>query len=416
VSRTLWEGAQNDYHEIIRRGAMSASPSGSDPSSDDDLGDLDGLEELDDADRSGDAAADPEEARQEAEDALAEIEALADLDGETDPDTGQEQAGQNTTGGPTSSAPDAEDSTGGTSTAGVEAGTSNKQCANCGASLHGEYCSQCGQKDAERIVPLWYMLNDALEAIFQLDLRVFRTLPKFLFLPGRLTKEYVNGRRKRYIRPFRLYLVSTFVLFAAIAFTTTGNFGFTLDLQSRARLSPPNTAVGASRSPDTTATTGDSTSVFGKAEQRKRMAETVRSDSTSINIEIYDDPEANKRLERLLRAKVAQALENPWQTVNSVIDRGPYLMFLLLPIFALLLKLLYIRRGRFYIEHLIFSLHVHALAFLAFTLGILLEQSSVGWINMAAPWVDLSPFLYLILAMSHVYEQGLIKSSIKALF
>jgi hypothetical protein len=89
-------------------------------------------------------------------------------------------------------------------------------------------------------------------------------------------------------------------------------------------------------------------------------------------------------------------------------------MFLLLPIFAFLLKLLYIRRGRLYVEHLIFSLHVHAFAFFAFTAGLLLDQSSVGWLQATAPWVDASPLLYLVLAMSHVYEQGLIKSTIKS--
>ena len=117
----------------------------------------------------------------------------------------------------------------------------------------------------------------------------------------------------------------------------------------------------------------------------------------------------------MLRTKVVEAVRNPREFVGDLIDRGPYLMFLMLPVFALLLKLLYIRRGRLYMEHLIFSLHVHALAFFAFTAGVLLEQTSVGALNVAAPWVAASPLLYLILAMSHVYDQGFFKSSVKAL-
>jgi nitrate reductase NapE component len=258
------------------------------------------------------------------------------------------------------------------------------------------------------------MINEALEAVIELDMRVLYTLPKFLFLPGRLTKEYINGRRKRYIRPFRLYLFSTFLLFAVIALTTTGNFGFVLDPQGMARFNPPNTAIAASTAPDPDTTQQREASMFGDPERRKKMAQQIRSDSTSINVELYDDPEANENMERVLRTKVAQAIEDPWEAVNSAIDRGPYLMFLLLPIFAFLLKLLYIRRGRLYVEHLIFSLHVHAFAFFAFTAGLLLDQSSVGWLQATAPWVDASPLLYLVLAMSHVYEQGLIKSTIKS--
>ena len=258
------------------------------------------------------------------------------------------------------------------------------------------------------------MINEALEAVIELDLRVLYTLPKFLFLPGRLTKEYINGRRKRYIRPFRLYLFSTFLLFAVIALTTTGNFGFVLDPQGMARFNPPNTALMASTSPDTAAVQDREASAFGDPEQRRKMAQEFRSDSTTIQVDLYDDPEANENLERLLRVKVAQAIEDPWEAVGSAIDRGPYLMFLLLPIFAFLLKMLYIRRGRLYVEHLIFSLHVHALAFFAFTAGLLLSQSSTGWLQALAPWVEVSPLLYLVLAMSHVYDQGLIKSSMKA--
>jgi len=101
--------------------------------------------------------------------------------------------------------------------------------------------------------------------------------------------------------------------------------------------------------------------------------------------------------------------------LESMIDRGPYVMFLMLPVFAFLLKLLYIRRGRLYVEHLIFSLHLHAFAFFAFTVGILLGETSNGWLHTVADWIELSPLLYLVLAMAHVYEQGFIKSTIKAL-
>jgi hypothetical protein len=144
------------------------------------------------------------------------------------------------------------------------------------------------------------------------------------------------------------------------------------------------------------------------------MARQIEEDTSTITIDVFDDPRANERLERTIRAKLPDAIRNPWDFVGGVIDRGPYLMFIMLPIFAFLLKLLYARRSRLYVEHMIFSLHVHALAFFAFTVGLFFDQSSIGWVNTAAVWIEVSPLLYLILAMSHVYEQGLIKSSIKA--
>ena len=381
---------------------MSAPPSNDDPLPDD-LDDLGGTEPSPE-----DAASDPESARREAEEALSEIEALADLNedlGDEDSARGEptdDRASETTA----ESSPDA---------SGAARGRPEDQCENCGALLHGPYCSECGQKAAERILPVWHMVNEALEAVFELDLRVLRTLPKFLFLPGRLTKEYLNGRRKRYIRPFRLYLFSTFVLFAVIAFTTTGGFGLVLDPQGAVRLNPPDTEVTAGRVSDTTATSESASSLFGDPAERERVAKKLASDSSAVTVGLFDDPAANRRAEQMLRTKVAEAVRNPREFVGDLIDRGPYLMFLMLPVFALLLKLLYIRRGRLYMEHLIFSLHVHALAFFAFTAGVLLEQTSVGALNVAAPWVAASPLLYLILAMSHVYDQGFFKSSVKAL-
>jgi hypothetical protein len=374
-------------------------------------------EETGDEGRSDQAASDPEAARREAEEALAEIEALADLDEE--PDLGDEGPTEDEAPGGAASEtgaaaePDAPSEGGEETGAGPEEGPLEDQCENCGALLHGPYCSQCGQKAADRIVPIWHMINEALEAVFELDLRVLRTMPKFLFLPGRLTKEYINGRRKRYLRPFRLYLFATFVLFAVIALTTTGTFGIVLDPQGMARLNPPSTGITLGGGPDSTVTAGTS-SVFGDPEGRERLARQFESDSVRVSMSLYDDPAANERLEELLKQRIAQALRTPWAFVNSMIDRGPYLMFLMLPIFALLLKLLYVRRGRLYVEHLIFSLHVHALAFFAFTVGLLLDQSEGGWLETTATWVELSPLLYLVLAMAHVYDQGLLKSTVKA--
>jgi hypothetical protein len=374
---------------------MSAPPPSDSPPPDD-PGDLGGTEPS-----SGEAASDPDAARREAEAALAQIEALADLDA---PPGDQDAAGD----GP--AADRASTTTAGSSADASESArdTPADQCENCGALLQGPYCSECGQKAADRIVPVWHMINEALEAVFELDLRVLRTLPRFLFLPGRLTKEYLHGRRKRYIRPFRLYLFSTFALFAVAALTTTGNIGGLFDPGGL-----PTADVAPATGPDTTAAAGASL-FFGTPAERNRIARKMASDSSGLTVGVFDDPATNRRAERVLRAKVSDAVRNPREFVGALIDQGPYLMFLMLPVFALLLKGLYVRRGRLYMEHMIFSLHVHALTFFAFTVGVLLDQSEVGWLQTTATWISASPFLYLVLAMSHVYEQGLLKSTLKA--
>lgn len=381
---------------------MTAPSSGSNPDSprDDDVGDLG------DEEQSGRAAADPEAARAAAEDALAQIEALAGLEEDPEPDGAGE-------GGDESTSP---------SQADVSSPTTGRspedQCENCGALLEGPYCSQCGQKAADRIVPIWHMINEALEAVFELDLRVIYTFPKFLFMPGRLTKEYINGRRKRYIRPFRLYLFATFLLFTVLALTTGQGFRFPFNPEVSSVQA--DTVQTESAAEDTTTALGGTGAApapayFGSREKREEWARQLRTNPNTVDVQI-GDAETQSQLERFLRIKVAEAIENPRDFVGSLIDRGPYVMFLMLPLFAFLLKLLYIRRRRLYVEHLIFSLHVHAFTFIAFTIGILMGQSDTGWVSSVGGWIDISPLLYLVVAMAHVYDQGIIKSSLKAFF
>jgi len=110
-----------------------------------------------------------------------------------------------------------------------------------------------------------------------------------------------------------------------------------------------------------------------------------------------------------------QILHDPRDFLRDMIDRAPYLMFLMVPTFALLLKGLYLRRGRLYLEHLIFALHVHALAFIAFALSAGIEALNVGTGWNLDWWMAAAPFGYLFVAMRRVYGQSPRITAAKAL-
>src|SRR5210317_1901963 len=90
-------------------------------------------------------------------------------------------------------------------------------CLNCGTELRGQYCGSCGQRARGRLISLWELLQDALGDIFEIDSRLWRTLIPLLIRPGKLTLDYLEGRRARYMPPFRMYLVLS-VLFFVVAF------------------------------------------------------------------------------------------------------------------------------------------------------------------------------------------------------
>ena len=90
-------------------------------------------------------------------------------------------------------------------------------CKNCNSKLYGKYCSSCGQKDID-VLDLKVITKDFLKDVFEIDSRVFLTLKNLLINPGLLTKEYWLGKRKKYISPIRLIIVTSFIYFIMVPF------------------------------------------------------------------------------------------------------------------------------------------------------------------------------------------------------
>lgn len=239
------------------------------------------------------------------------------------------------------------------------------ECQNCGAPLAGRYCSACGQKDEHRILPLKHLLHEVFHDILHLDARFLKTIG-MLVRPGALTLEYIAGRRMRWFPPFRLYLLVSLAFFAAAALGPTTK-DFRLTVGSR----PPVIA------PD------------GKPVQAAPSAE-------------------GSRLER----KAAEINRDPAPFLGRLMAWLPRVFFLLLPLFALLLKLAYLRSRTLYAVHAIFSLHEHAFLFLTLTavklLGFIPYVRGVrGLLFFALP-------VHLLLSLKRVYGQGWVITVLKA--
>ena len=88
----------------------------------------------------------------------------------------------------------------------------NKKCKNCDEPLHGEYCSNCGQRDIE-LLKFKKLIKDFFDHHLDLDARIFSTIKYLIFYPGFLTVEYWKGRRAKYLPPFKIYLLTSFLYF-----------------------------------------------------------------------------------------------------------------------------------------------------------------------------------------------------------
>lgn len=245
----------------------------------------------------------------------------------------------------------------------------SRNCPNCGAELTGRYCAACGQEDHALSVPLHRLILDFLSDEFQFDARIWRTLHLLLFRPGRLTRDYLAGRRQRYIPPVRLYLFISIVFFLVVELLPTQVARLQVpsyELHPTAPHAATRVGSGVAATPGSARTLllpGAATSIEGAV--RARMKRTMQGAA----------PPKAERLhgfEAWLVAHSRAAKADPEQFRRRFIGNIPKVLFFLIPVFALLLKVLYLLRRRYYSEHLVFALHYHSVVFLNTLIIVLL--------------------------------------------
>jgi hypothetical protein len=267
-------------------------------------------------------------------------------------------------------------------------------CRNCGSEATGAYCPACGQETRARLPTFAQFMRDAAGRYVALDGKWWRTLGALVFRPGFLTRQYLAGRRRRYVRPSRLFLVASLLVFAVLRLEVEfGGFELLKFDEDRA-------AASKGPKPDATANP--------EANDKPRIAKkpapaVVVDETTGISLGGAEDsiPGLKQRIEHFNELPSKDRLA---QMTDGTLRYGPYAMFALLPAFAALLKVLYLGSGRrrpgrprLYGEHLVFAAHNNA--FLAFMVA--------GAVAVPYPWARTIlltwPMVYLLWALRVVY-------------
>jgi len=315
----------------------------------------------------------------------------------------------------------------------------SEACLNCGTALKGPFCYFCGQPDRNfmRFFPV--LLRDMMEDLLDLDSRFIRTMKPLLFKPGRLTRDYMEGRRFRYAPPMRLYIFSSIIFFLLAALLSSDSISVISDTDEsgsvqivEAPIAKQEQADVAQSDPtaDTSGETGlDATLVIGEDGEVDEAL--FKLDDISFNDEPWDretNPVDIKWLSKWLNDRINDEIEgspqkaeqindNPNLIIDKVFDVLPATMFVLLPVVALIFKFWYLFAKRYYIEHLIFSLHNHAFLFVSLILILLailcqsqlaahdnpLASDTMGWLAIGiGMWIP----VYMLISLRVVYRQN----------
>ena len=257
----------------------------------------------------------------------------------------------------------------------------------------GPWCAQCGQQVRDLDRPFLSLIGEFLENVLSFDGRAARTLGLLLFRPGELTCRYLAGQRVRFVPPVRLFVIVLVVFFLALEISGvalvqfrphpagaagTGIVSVGAGRESRSfdlvLLAPPAPAERAGAPP-------------GLARELDEIEQKARATDGAA-------PAGLAFARRLIRG-FEQALRDPAPLNAFLRDWLPRVLFLLIPVFALLLRGLF--PARRYVDHLVFALHLHAFVFLAASL--LIPLAVMGWSQWAGRALLVAGAAYALVAL-----------------
>jgi hypothetical protein len=285
-------------------------------------------------------------------------------------------------------------------------------CPNCSAAVSGNFCHQCGQETVLHPASTREFVHEFIGHYVALEGKLWKSLGLLLFRPGRLTLEYIKGRRVRYVQPLRLYLTFSLIFFAVMKYGAHDSVQLDASKLPPAHTGAPHATVPA----DAKRKPADVAGLVHK-DKPGEIAELIHEDkageTTNLKTLVHD----KVALISVHAALKADAFfDMPSEEKSSVAQAAfygyaPYAVFFMMPLFALYLKALYLGSGRRYGEHLLFALHGNGFAFAAMTLVMLLPEQM--HLDLLKWLLQLWLLIYLPIAMRRVYGGGRILTGLR---
>jgi Protein of unknown function (DUF3667) len=326
-----------------------------------------------------------------------------------------------------------------------------KDCLNCGATVQGRYCHVCGQENVEPKETFWHMVTHFINDITHFDGSFFTTVKDLLIKPGFLSKEYMKGRRASYLHPVKMYFFTSGIFFLLFfSFFSPHTFNSNLDnpmskearralikkIEEEFKKEPGKTELSKQLEllRDTTkVVTLTDVAILSTDNLINTKGRNYRSSAEYDSLQnALPDSVRDGWLERRVLKKVIDINNkyrgNPQEALDklgeSILHRLPYMLFVSLPLFALILRLVYIKRrwrSQFYIaDHGVFTIHLYIFSFIlliaVFSFGALRDITGWNFLNVLIFILFLVLPFYLYKAMRYFYGQRRGKTFLKFLF
>ena len=346
-------------------------------------------------------------------------------------------------------------------------------CHNCDSPLeeHYNFCPVCGQSNTDNNITFWILIKEFVDNYLGIDSKMAHSFLPFLFKPGALTNRFQEGRIKHFIHPVRLYLVMSLFYFFIISFLLSD---YSFASFGNDDSNPAYIDLDDLRFNDDYENISDSAKLaflpdsleilFPEISEYSVMYDTIKAqfgeeytDGTKVNIleslinpdatderpwieqmhilardtrisdEAFIDsltsrngemnfnvggPETKQKFFKQLR----KIFKNDEGFKGFLLGNLPLMMYILIPLFGGVLKMIYVRRTHLYIKHIVHALHVHSFAYLMYGLALLImfrlvDDTGLRGILSGVFFIGVSTYVYV--SFLKVYKQGWFKTLIK---
>ncbi len=258
-----------------------------------------------------------------------------------------------------------------------------KRCKNCNEILQGSYCHRCGQHATEINPTIWSFIKQYCETNFQFDSRLFQTAHRLFCNPGYLSLEFTKGHIRRYVSPINLYM------FIALLFGYLSTIDITEPYDREESIE-----ITAIATPDT-------------LRKSEILTEISKTDSLATNNKTKQRSDVDIEREIIFK-----------ELGNDIISKLPFAMIMAMPLFGLISMLLFRKRHKRYIAHLIYAIHLHCFVFSIFILTYIESYCFERF-----PTIDSSissililwALFYVTISAKRFYDEGWTKTIFKSI-
>lgn len=331
------------------------------------------------------------------------------------------------------------------------------ECLNCGAVVAGRFCHVCGQENIEPKESFWHLVTHFVYDITHFDGKFFSTVKYLLLKPGFLSREYIAGRRMRYLNPIKMYVFISAFFFLFFFSVVNTSFNNKKDETEKPDVATVKSSIEKSINDlqkdlkDKKNTESVNNIIKNQIKLLLQDVETLSKDTSNLSALNYYNPDVpvsfghyktaaeydsvqntlpprvrDKWLERFTAKKIIELQtkygNNEKEFFETVFEKFkhsfPQLLFVSLPLLALLLKLLYVRRKNFYYtDHVIYSVHLYCamfiLMFIIISISKIQEFRYLSWVGYFTAPLIVYVVWYQYKSLKNFYRQTRLKTIVK---